>query len=151
MNHLIIGYALDGEFDKIDELSHKCEDMCIHTSEKEYQSDSFEKNIDLMLMNKYLEKYRGSPLIAPSLVDKSKDCVYVKTNLGIYGIIPVNRKSIKSPTEAIVNGSKVAIGDSIVVEYSSIQDYFTETTFNYLGKDTNGIRKLVKDRREKND
>ena len=152
MNHLIIGYALDGEFDKIDELSHKCEDMCIHTSEKEYQSDSFEKNIDLMLMNKYLEKYKGSPLIATIIcIDKSKDCVYVKTNLGIYGIIPVNRKSIKSPTEAIVNGSKVAIGDSIVVEYSSIQDYFTETTFNYLGKDTNGIRKLVKDRREKND
>ena len=94
-------------------------------------------------MNKYLEKYKGSPLIATIIcIDKSKDCVYVKTNLGIYGIIPVNRKSIKSPTEAIVNGSKVAIGDSIVVEYSSIQDYFTETTFNYLGKDTNGIRKI---------
>lgn len=152
MNHLIIGYALDGEFDKIDELASKYEDMCVHTSEKEYQSDSFEKNIDLMLMNKYLEKYKDSPLIATVIcIDKSKGCVYIKTNLGIYGIIPVDKKSIKSSNEAIVNGSKVAIGDSIVVEYSSIQDYFTEVTFDYLGKDTNGIRKLVKDRREKND
>ena len=41
----------------------------------------------------------------------------------------MNRKSIKSPTEAIVNGSKVAIGDSIVVEYSSIQDYFYRDDF----------------------
>lgn len=152
MNHLIIGYSLDGEYDKIDELAHNCENMCIHTSEKEYESDSFEKNIDLMLMNKYIEKYKDSPLIATVLcIDKSKGCVYVRTNLGIYGIIPIGRKSIKSPTEAIVNGSKVAIGDSIVVEYCSIQDYYTELTFDYLGKDTNGIRKLIKDRREKND
>lgn len=148
INHLVIGYSLDGEYDNIFALSKNLEEMCVHTSNQEYASDSFEKNIDSMLMNKYLEKYADKELTASVIyIDKARSCIYIKTSIGIYGIISLGKK-VKSSKMITIDGYKISLGDTIIVKYDCIQEYFNELIFKYISKDTNEIRSLKKVRRE---
>lgn len=132
LNHLVVEYIISGRFEELETLTKDYEEMCINCSKKQIDAELFEQNINYMLLNKYISNLDGEELEA-KVKFINNEFIYIQTNNGIYGIIPINKTQRKNDTVNIM-GDHLNINDTIIVNIEYIQQINDEIKFKYIRK-----------------
>jgi len=129
LNHMIIGKILNGEINNLDIETDEFKTMCEHCSEMQLISDSFERNIDSLLLHNYISEF-SDKVLQGEIIFITDEFVCIKTQESIYGNILIKKKMLK---DGYVNleGDFYKVGDTICVRIGDINPKNSEVTFIY--------------------
>lgn len=113
LNHVILNYIIEGKFDLLDQFIDQYAKWAYTSTVKQMESENFEDNVDIMLIQKYADKFVGQ-VLKGRIVFVHESRIYVETEQGLYGYITLNHNNIKG-NEIKIHGHKYKIGNTIDV------------------------------------
>lgn len=145
VNHYVIGEILEGRINNLDEELKKIEEMCFHSSETQLNAEMFEKQIDNMLLNRYLLSIADDQMDAEiQFIDH--DFIGIKTSNGLYGSIDIKKATFKNNC-VIINGVYYRTGEKIIVTICDAPAFNNQIKFNIVSKKEKA-KQLRKEKRE---
>lgn len=134
INHMIVENIISGNYDEALKNMSEYEKLCVYGSEISYSAQVFEKNIESMMLSKYLSNIADEEMDA-LVVFISEEYLYIKTQKnGICGIIPLD--------DNIIENYNIKIGDTIKVKYKYVTEKYNDVEFSLVKKEkTKKIKK----------
>ena len=139
LNHYVIGEILEGRINEVSEDFKNIEELCKHASSMQYLSDSFEKQVNNLLLNKYLLQFIDKELEAEILfIDQ--DYVGIKTSNNLYGNINIKKNMCKNHSFSI-DGVSYEVGSTILVKVNNVDDINNQINFDIISKKVKQLKK----------
>lgn len=151
LNHIVIEAIITGNYELLESCQKDYEGMCMHSNDKKLYADKLESCVDGLLMKEYLTEIDGENILA-KVVFMSNEGVHIRTqNGGISGVILLKKGNYLKDNVVYLNGTKIQIGDELVVRIKDAQRGLMEPLFSFVELNNKDIKKLEKNRRCKND
>ena len=123
VNQMVIDEFLENgiETKKMDIFKEITENSSEYISEKQKDADNLEVAIDEILLNTYAEKFIDKELNA-KIIFISNKTIHIKTENGLVGVIPSNKKIKVQKGFAFMNDTSYKVNDPIKVVLQKIED-----------------------------
>lgn len=139
LNHYVLDKIIKGDINDLDYYQERYKEMYIKCNENRLLAEQFEQNIDNILLNNYLSKYKDETLTA-TIVFITDNIVGVKVEEFICGNIILPKETIFND-QFIIDGKTYKKGDSIEVKIDEIKEKNNEILFSIKRKEKQKIRK----------
>lgn len=148
LNHMVVEAIISGNYENMADITKDYEEISKYASDMQLNADKFEREIETIAMRKYLTKFDGKEIFA-KIIFISDKYLFIRTkNNGICGIIPYS-KSVKKVGDSItINNQRLSVGDTVIVMFNRVKDYFNDIEFTLIAKSNDKIKSLKKVRRE---
>lgn len=149
LNHYFINEVIDSSTDTqlLKNVKENLNDICIHLSERQYEADQCEQEVNNFLLLEYAQKFLGQTMKATIslLMD---DCMFIHAENNIFGIINYKGKFQFYKNKCVILEKRekefLRVGDSINVGLEDISLNRSEIKFNYISKNQN-INKIERE------
>ena len=132
LNHYIIEKIISGDLENIEKYYIDYKEMCEHSSEMQKLADKFEKRIEDILMQKYIEDYIDTELDA-KIEFIAHHIVGIKTSNNLCGFIELPKSSFKD-NKVVINSTTYEVGDKIKVVLEGMEKYSDKLLFTIMEK-----------------
>lgn len=141
LNHYIIDKIIKGDISDLHYYEERYKEMASVCNENRLIAELFEQNIDNMLLNNYISKYKGQEVEA-QITFITNNVIGLKVEGFIYGTMIVAEKSIVNG-KFIFDDKVYQKGDFITVEIKGVGEKNTEVLFSIKKEEKQKVRKKV--------